>query len=234
MTTTLSTCIALLLLSSLPGPDGWSADSPARVVTLGPGIAVDAAKREVHLEATVCLRQGILEYLVCQRQSFEHESIFVTAAKPSLLHTALLLIACEPFAFSEDGDWHRQAGERRAARLAIEVEFTRDQVVHRRRLSQFARNRERADGVVGDQWIFTGSVFLQQDGEEHYAADHTGGVIGLTPKGASVVQSGERTGIPYHGDERGLDCRSDEIPPVGTAVRIIFRTLVQPTSPSTP
>ena len=83
--------------------------------------------------------------------------------------------------------------------------------------------------MTGDRWIFTGSLFLPRDGEEHYAADGTGGVVGLTPKGASVIQSAERTGIPYHGDERGLECRTDAIPPVGTVVRIIIRAAVPPT-----
>jgi hypothetical protein len=217
--------LRFVLLCCLLGTAGWGAE-PSGMVPLGPGIAVDHGRREVHLDATVCLREGILEYLICRSHSFEHESVFVTPAKPSLLHAALLLIACEPDAYTPDGDW--PAPGRRQARLAIEVEYTIDGILHRRGLERFARNRERADGVVGDLWIFTGSLFSRHDGEEHYAADGTGGVVGLTPKGASVVQSAERTGIPYHGDERGLECRPDTIPPLGTAVRIVIRASAQP------
>lgn len=206
---------------------GWSAETtPAEaVVQLGPGISVNTSKREAYLDATVCLRRGILEYVICRKHTFEHESIFATEAKPSLLHTALLLIAAEPYAYSPTDDWPAQVREHPAALLDIEVEFTVEGTGQRRRLSQLARNRERQDGVVSDRWAFAGSVFYERDGKEYYAADSTGGVIGLTLKGASVVQYAEKTGVPYHGDDQGMECNEDAIPPAGTTVRLIFRVL---------
>lgn len=213
----------------------WSADLPpaGTIVQLGPGISVDTNKREAYLDATVCLRRGILEYLICRKHTFEHESVFATEARPAMLHTALLLIAAEPYAYSPTDDWPDQVREHPAALLDIEVEFVVDGTSQRRRLSQFARNREREDGRVSDRWAFTGSVFFVSEGKEHYAADSTGGVIGLTPKGASVVQYAERSGVPYHGEDQGLECNADNIPPAGTAVRVIFRPHVAaaPTPP---
>lgn len=216
----------------------WSAElAPTEtVVQLGPGISVDTSKREVYLDATVSLRRGILEYLICRKHTFEHESVFATDARPAMLHTALLLIAAEPYAYSPSDDWTDQVREHPAAFLDIEVEFDIGGTSHRRQLSQFAHNRERQDGRVSDRWAFTGSIFFESDGKEYYAADSTGGVIGLTPKGASVVQYAERSGVPYHGEDQGLECNADNIPPAGTAVRVIFRPHVAaaPAAPLTP
>lgn len=200
-----------------------TADAADTVVRLGTGIAVDTRKREVYLDATVCLRRGILEYLICRRHTFEHEAVFSTEATPSLLHTALLLITAEPYTYSPTDDWPLQVREHPAAFVDIAVEFVVGGTTQRHRLSHFARNRERQDGVVSDQWAFAGSHFYERDGKEYYAADSAGGVIGLTPKGASVVQYAEKTGVPYHGDDQGLECNEEVIPPAGTAVRVIFR-----------
>jgi hypothetical protein len=203
----------------------WSVETtPAdAVVPLGPGISVNTSKREAYLDATVCLRRGILEYVICRKHTFEHEAIFATEAKPSLLHTALLLIAGEPYAYSPTDDWPAQVREHPASVLDIEVEFDVGGTSQRHRLGQFARNRERQDGLVSDRWAFAGSVFYERDGKEYYAADSTGGVIGLTAKGASVVQYAEKAGVPYQGDDQGLECNEDALPPAGTTVRVIFR-----------
>lgn len=214
----------------------WSAETvPAdAVVQLGPGVSVNTSKREVHLDATVCLRRGILEYLICRKHTFEHEAVFATEATPSLLHTALLLIAAEPYTYSPTDDWPLQVRELPAANLDIDVEFDVGGTNQRRRLSQFARNRERQDGLVSDRWAFAGSYFYERDGKEYYAADSAGGVIGLTPKGASVVQYAEKTGVPYHGDDQGLECNEDAIPSAGTVVRVIFRVHAHALAPVAP
>lgn len=202
----------------------WSAETvPVSGLTqLGPGVAVDVGKREVYLDATVCLRRGILEYLICAKRTFEHEAIFAAEGKASHLHLGLLLIGGEPYAFAPTSDWPEQVRQHPASHLAITVEFD-DQGVHQRRaLSQFARNRERVDGLVAERWAFAGSAFYERDGKELYAADSAGGIIGLVGKGASVVQYAESLGVPYQGEDQGLECNGDAIPPLGTAVRVIF------------
>lgn len=218
----------VLLVMGLPQP-GPGADTVAGLTQIGPGVAVDVAKREVYLDATVCLRRGILEYLICAKRTFEHEAIFAAEGKASHLHTSLLLIGAEPFAYSPTDDWPARARAHPNTLLVISVEYE-DQ---RRRLSDFARNREHADGVVGDHWAFAGSVFYTYEGREHYAADSAGGIIGLTNKGASVVQIAEQLGVPYQGETLGLECRDEVIPPAGTAVRVVF-SVAKPPTDSTP
>jgi hypothetical protein len=220
-----------LLVVGLPRL-GLGAETSAVVAPtqIGPGVSVDIGKREVYLDATVCLRRGILEYMICAKRTFEHEAIFATEGKASHLHTSLLLIGAEPFAYSITDDWPAQVRANANTLLVISVDYEDQGMRQRRPISDFARNRERADGVVGNHWAFAGSVFYTYEGKERYAADSAGGIIGLTAKGASVVQFAERLGIPYQGDSLGLECRDDLIPPLGTAVRVIFSVATPPTT----
>ncbi len=218
---TLRQALCLLVLCAVQ-PWAWAGEA---VTTLGPGVAVNLKKREVYLDAAICLRRGILEYLICKARTFEHESVFATACKPSHLHAALLLIGAEPLPDADTFEWEEKVRGHSSSLLTVAVEFERDGVLLRKPISSFVTNRERKDGLVPERWAFAGSAFYLRDGEELYAADSTGGVIGLTPKGASVVQFGERLGIPYQGEGQGLECNSDVIPPVGTAVRVILSPL---------
>ena len=57
-----------------------------------PGLVINAEKRCVDVDATVCLEQGALELIACTKDSKEHESVVVVEALPVHIHTALLLL----------------------------------------------------------------------------------------------------------------------------------------------
>lgn len=61
-----------------------------------PGLVIDLEKGCVDVEASVCLQEGTLELIACTKDTKEHESIIVIAAKPSHIHAALLLIGARP------------------------------------------------------------------------------------------------------------------------------------------
>ena len=61
-----------------------------------PGIHLNLEERCVDVNATVCLREGLLELVVCTKNSKEHESIVVMNARPLQVHTALLLLGARP------------------------------------------------------------------------------------------------------------------------------------------
>ena len=201
---------------------GGEADALGENALKASGIEADIKKREVRLDATVCLSKGILEYLVCLPGTFEHETIFSAKCKPSQLHLALLAIGLVPRPFVPDAEWWAKAQEDKQARVNIAVEYEQDGKKQRRRITEFVVNREREDGAVPDRWVFTGSAFYKDDGKTRYAADVTGVVIGLIPEGAAVIQFGEKAGVPYRGDDQGLEINTDTTPAVGTKVRLIF------------
>jgi len=218
-------CMAWFALLTMPHDVAVAAEAvppSTSVATLAPGLLVDAKKHQVRMDAVVCLRRGILEYLVCRAHTFEHESIFSTNCKPSQLHMALLVIGFESFAYDFDLEWPQRARAHTPSQITIEVEYTLDGALLRQPLSVFVINREHASGKIPDHWTFAGSVFYQDEGKEYYAADSTGAVIGVTPKGASVIQLSERLGIPYQGEDQGLEVNDKTTPLAGTQVQLIF------------
>lgn len=189
-----------------------------------PGITVDVKNHQISMEAKVCLRRGILEYLVCKAQTFEHEAIFSTTVIGSHLHAALLLIGSEPSAFIGE-QWAVTTQEKKPTCLALSVEYQVDGALVRKRMSEFLVHRERKDGIVPDHWMFTGSLFYENEGKSYYFSDTSGAVVGLSPMGGPVVQFGDTLGVPYHGENLGTEARGDTIPEIGTKVRIIFSLL---------
>ncbi len=60
-----------------------------------PGLSIDVVKRQVDVDATICLTNGALELIACTKDSKEHESIIVVGARASHIHAALLLLGAK-------------------------------------------------------------------------------------------------------------------------------------------
>jgi len=108
------------------------------------------------------------------------------------------------------------------AHVGIEVEFEQGGKKVRRPISEFLTSREHKDGRVPDSWIFAGSFFYKDEDKNIYAADTSGAVIGLFPAGGPVLQLGEKSGVPYRGEDQGMQVNAETALPVGTKVRLIF------------
>jgi len=202
---------------------GEAAQGPKENALKAPGIEVDIKKREARMDATVCLDAGILEYLVCLEGTFEHETVFSTRCRPSQLHLALLAIGLVPHPFRPDaGRWWETARQKQRSRVNIEVEYDQGGRKRRRRVSEFLVSRENEDGAVSDHWVFTGSVFFKHEGKNRYAADYSGVVIGIIPEGSGVIQFAEKAGVPYRGEDQGLEVNARTVPAAGTKVKLIF------------
>jgi hypothetical protein len=203
-----------------------------------PGVTIDRETREVRIEAVACLETGILEYVVCEPNSFEHEAIFTTAAKPELIHAALLLTGLRPTPQLRGLTdlWYEKAMRQAASRVRIEVEWTIDGTLKRVPLSSMLRNREdlqdpgggeavaKAKAPVQDAWVFAGS-FLHphpETGEKFYAANASGILVGIWPDPSSVIQYGLPNGNPYEGEDLGMEVNEDMIPKLDTKVQLIF------------
>jgi len=57
-----------------------------------PGLTINARERCIDVDATVCLSEGALELIACNKGGKVHESIVAVEARPSHIHTALLLL----------------------------------------------------------------------------------------------------------------------------------------------
>lgn len=92
--------LALLLTFVVPllaADPSKPATRPARLLKTLPGLTVDLTNRRVIAEATVCLRNEMLEFAVCSPgTNKEHESLLIMDAQPKHLHLALLLAGLRP------------------------------------------------------------------------------------------------------------------------------------------
>ena len=223
----------------------WAEDAktPEAPIVLGPGLTVDTNKREVLMDATICLRNGLLEFISCRtnlqdrQQSFEHESILSSTVTPSLVNAGLLLIGLEPQGFQTD-EALGVTPLNKLSRISVGVEFEEEGKRLRRPLCDMLINLEKPDTPVPDLWIFTGSyIHVDEEGKNHYVADIYGHTIGLTSMGAAVIQFGERVAGNHNpqggrGQDQGMRIKTDMVPKVGTKVRVIFSPYVEKNTPT--
>jgi hypothetical protein len=197
-----------------------------------PGVTIERKTLEVRIDATVCLDAGILEFVVCKPNTFEHESIFTTEAKPELVHAALLLGGLKPTPLlpgMEELWWGKALGNE-DSRVKIEVEWEEAGEKKRESLASMLRNREveeaaaKAGAQAKDGWVFAGS-FMQparDGGERVYAGNISGILVGIWPDPSTVIQYGITSGNPYEGEHNGLEINEKRVPKLGTKVKLVF------------
>jgi len=202
-----------------PAPDG------GRLLSL-PGMTLDLDNRLITLHAQVCLREGLLELLVCQRNSGRtHESILQTSADPSDVHAALLALGLSPGVPARwiglpDNEW--QAIPPRGGLLAITLRWADvTGEVHQRAAREWLK-------LIGDtpappngsQWVFVGSELLP-DGA--YWADATGEVITVSNFPSTLID------VPFESTTSNAEllyqANTDAIPPLGTMVEVVIAPL---------
>lgn len=59
-------------------------------------VLLDAANKKVVLRGELCLREGLLEMLVCKAKTKEHESIVLVDADAYVIHAALMALSAKP------------------------------------------------------------------------------------------------------------------------------------------
>lgn len=225
-------------------PPAEDAEADPNVISLT-GFTIDRKTLEVRMDATVCLEQGILEYVVCLPETFEHEAVFVTKARPELLHAALLLVGLtpQPMPAGLEELWWDRALKRTESRVSIDVEWEFGGQTERAPLASMLRNRtadefdpydpyygeqnaaaEQTQEEVEDAWVFAGSFFFtdRKTGKKIYAANAGGVLVGIWPNPSAVIQYGKRSGNPYRGAGLGMEVNEEMVPKEGTKVKLVF------------
>ena len=209
-----------------PGGKETAATAPAsadaKSLRIGE-VRVNLAERQVSLDAEVCLREGVLEFLLVSWQTKTHESVLHTKAKPSHLHAALLMLGLTP------GKPARWSGDDEAARflppagaeLAIELTWKDTRGRDRRSpAGTWLRGAEGREITSPDRWVFVGSQILPDGG---YWAELDGEVISVTNFASAVID------VPFRSsnanDLRELYANTGSIPPLGTKVTVTFTAL---------
>ena len=182
-----------------PGPtDGAAPETEPTWVEVFPGVRVCKALKSVEFGGTVPIDvhgkapRVFLEVLVCSSDTREHEALVVTAARPSQVHAALLMLGLAPGA---PGAWRFEHAELKSTppsgpRVRVRLHYERDGAPVTEDASEWvvnlrggARLSDRAD----EHSVFTGSQFRQMEGADVYAADPEGTLVGLTAFGTEAI-----------------------------------------------
>ncbi|MBO7678641.1 MAG: hypothetical protein J6S75_03125 [Thermoguttaceae bacterium] len=217
----------VVLRSDFTDSDALSADAAdgssalaAQLKRLDPNgpIWITPDRGEVLLLGTICLRQGLLEFFACGKNSKEHESIVSLEVKPYLLHAALLVIGARPGAPARfSPEFVPPSGEE----IEILVRWRDGDEIQQRRAQELVRQVGGGQEMVSP-WVFTGGTMAKDaKGRAFYTADVTGEVIGVSNFPASVLD------VPFQSssDNDALEFEpfTERIPEVGTPVTLVLR-----------
>lgn len=192
-------------------------------------MTIDPAGRRIVIQAEVCLRQGLLELLLCGWGSKEHESILHTQVQPSALHAGLLALGLAPgkpagmFQFEDQAPLVMPP---RGQALSVTLRWTdaNGQAAEAPAGRWLSAVGDGQAGVPGE-WIFVGSDLL---GNNAYWADSSGELISVSNFPSAVLD------VPFESsaDNRLLmfTANTDAIPPEGTPVEVVL-TVTDDTSP---
>lgn len=201
-----------------------------------PGVKVNLKERSVDVTSILNLDEGSLEFVACTKDTKEHESIVMIEAKPSHIHTALLLLGAEaghPATRKIIGEAENQRWiDLPPKGSPISVSFVttdKNGKETERPLADFV-TRINDDGEPDAKeaakrlktFLFAGSVLIEQgEGPKTYLADRSGSVISLSTFGDELLCLPEIYGHENHALMWELD--SKHLPEVGAKVILRLR-----------
>lgn len=167
-----------------------------------------------------------LEFLCVVEGGPEHESMLRTNAKPSHLHTALLVLGLEPghaARYDEAQDkWLPPDG----AALKLSLEFRKDGQTITAPVTRFLHDIKSGEQVPETTWVFVGSKVLEEHG---YAADLTGYLASVVNFEYTVIDLPQVASNSNESLELRLDL--DKLPPRGTPATLIIEPAPKPAQP---
>jgi len=203
-----------------------------------PGIRLNLQERCVDVNATVCLREGLLELVVCTEDTKEHESIVVMNARPIQVHTALLLMGARPGTPAMkrvvEGEVERWISVPPAGDpIEVSLVFPDGQgQLKEHPINQFVApallngnsepNDEKKPSPFSSLFLFTGSHLLgSMEGPRKYACEFSGNVISVSTFGDELlclpgIHGHQNDGLAWKVNPQGL-------PELGTKVVLRLR-----------
>lgn len=206
-----------------PAPPGRPAPSPdpEGLIRLSRDhdIWIDAKRKVVIVDGTICLREGALEMFACPRGTKEHESIVALHAKAWHVHAALLAVgatAGKPVSF--DPTYRPATG----SEIEVLIEWTdAEGKPHKARAQEWIKNAETGKELT-HPWVFGGSTFWKDPttGKDLYLAED-GDLICVSNFTTATLD----LPIKSTADAAGLvfSAFTDRIPPLQTKVRLTLR-----------
>ncbi len=139
-------------------------------------IEVDVAKKQVRVECEAIRVDAPLEFFCVAVGGPEHEAVLRTAAKPSDVHLALLMLGLEPGAPATFSDATQKWTPPHGPPIRVSVEFSKAGETVSLRAGKLIRSMQYKEPMPDRPFVFTGSRVLE-DGR--YAGDVTGYLVSI-------------------------------------------------------
>lgn len=209
------------------------AAEPAGMRLVFPHVRVDVQARVVEVDGFVPIDVNdpdapdvYLELIACSPDTREHESLVVTAARPSHVHAALLMIGLQPGkpgAWAWDGEqFTYEAPEGDAVRVDIRYVDGSGAVLTSPAWS-WVRAAHTGEPFPSREWVFAGSREVERQGRVWYDADGAGTLIGLCTFESETIAWPEVISHEAAVHEPVWTANNDRVPPFGTRATLALR-----------
>jgi hypothetical protein len=201
---------------SPPGAGGQpAAGQPTR--EFAEGVRIDWERRVVEVDASVVLREGMLELLACSPQTREHESILVVKARPMHIYQAMGLIGLEPGSPVRYDASANRAYPPTGELLHVQIRYRERALERTVQARQWLREQKRNRPPQEIEWVFAGSA--PRAGQE-FPADVDGTVVCVVDFTSALIAV---AGLHTADDEYlWLSANTEAIPPVGTPCTLLI------------
>ncbi len=189
---------------------------------------VAGKQRRVVVNATVCLREGPLEGLLCRTQTKEHEYVLAAEVDGRLLHTALEAAGAKP---GNPVQFAPKFVPARGSPIKVTLRYQKDgkaMVTSGRDWILDAKTKK----PLEQDWVFAGSRLIphpdDKDKPPYYLANQ-GDLICVCNMESAMMDLPFRS--PKGLDERAFTANTKLIPPAQTSVEIVFEPVADPKAP---
>jgi hypothetical protein len=222
----LAAVVAALGCTVEPGDDAPSGDkkppkkAEVKKVDFGKNVwlEVQGAERRVVIQAHVCLREGMLELLLCRKQTKEHEAIVAADIDARAVHTALLAAGAEAGApVKYQPEFRAPTGSR--IKVSVRYEDKGKQVTLP--AQRWVRNSNTKKDLEYD-WVFAGSQLIPsiEDPNRTYYAANVGDVICVSNFESAMLDLPINS--PKDNNDLAFEAHTERIPPLDTPVLVIL------------
>jgi hypothetical protein len=182
-------------------------------------------KRRVHVLAEVCLREGVLEVLLCKKFSKEHESILHADVDGQALHSALLLTKATP---GSPVVFHPEYKPATGTRIKISLTYREKGKVKTVPAGEWIKDKTTNKDMAHD-WVFAGSKLLKDPDNPAappaYTAHHTGEYICLANFPDSIMDLPVKS--PKDLADLIFEINTPRIPPLRTPVIVTLEPVLE-------
>ena len=179
----------------------------------------------------VCLREGLLEVLLCKQRTKEHESILRVDLDPRYIHAALVATGAKvgsPVQFVNPKSGELEYKPASGQKIRVTVHYMRDGKLQTHLAQEWVLDKK-TKKPMAHEWVFAGSRFIRnpdapKDDPEYYCANN-GEVICLS----NFVDSMLDLPVEVSKDEVDLHFEpiTKQIPPLKSKVWLILEPIAE-------